>query len=44
MIKLVYEGKNKIIKLEHPTFSQLRTQVKQTYHDLPPDYSLSYLD
>jgi PB1 domain len=44
MIKLVFGSKNKIIKLEKPTFQSLNSLIQQSFTDIPVDYSLSYLD
>ena len=44
MIKLVYKGKNKIIKHSGKTFQQLREVIATNFTEAPIDYSLSYLD
>lgn len=44
MIKLVYGSKNKIVKLDKPEFNCLQAVIKQSFPDVPFDYTLSYLD
>ena len=44
MIKLVYQGKNKIVKHQGKTFHQLRDIIANNFPEVPVDYSLSYLD
>jgi len=44
MIKLVYGGKNKIIKHQGKTFHELRAIISTNFPEVPIDYSLSYLD
>jgi hypothetical protein len=44
MIKLVFGGKNKIVKHQNRTFQELRTIIKNNFPEVPVDYSLSYLD
>lgn len=44
MIKLVFGSKNKIVKLERQDFSALRTLIRQSFSDVPSDYTLSYVD
>lgn len=44
MIKLVHGSKNKIVKLDKPNFNNLRALIKQSFPDVPLDYTLSYLD
>lgn len=44
MLKLVFGSKNKIVKLEKPIFANLYTLIKQSFSELPPDFTLSYLD
>ena len=44
MLKLVFGSKNKIVKLEKPVFAYLYALIKQSFAELPPDFTLSYLD
>lgn len=44
MLKLVFGSKNKIVKLEKPIFANLYALIKQSFSELPPDFTLSYLD
>jgi hypothetical protein len=44
MIKLVFQGKNKIIKHQGKNFQQLRDIISSNFPEAPTDYSLSYLD
>lgn len=44
MIKLVFGSKNKIVKLDKQDFTTLRTLIRQSFADVPVDYTLSYVD
>ena len=44
MIKLVFGSKNKIVKLDRQDFSALRALIRQSFADVPVDYTLSYVD
>lgn len=44
MIKLVFGSKNKIIKLDRHDFTALRALIRQSFSDVPVDYTLSYVD
>lgn len=44
MIKLVFGSKNKIVKLDKSDFTTLRALIRQSFADVPVDYTLSYVD
>ena len=44
MLKLVHGKKNKIIKLQPPTYDHLRRLIGSTFSDAPSDFCLTYLD
>lgn len=44
MIKLVFGSKNKIVKLDKSDFTTLRALIRQSFTDVPVDYTLSYVD
>jgi hypothetical protein len=44
MIKLVHGSKNKLIKLDKPAFPALQALIRNSFSNLPVDFTLSYLD